>query len=238
MKRLPAQAVLPFGRKERALNRQIRERTEGRKVRRGPGRPKSNSAGVSHQTRPSLRSKTALHVTVRASRRAPNLRARRRYSAIKKSFVKFCAPSRLGFRLVHFAVLSNHLHFVVEADSALALSLGMQKLLHSISRRLNALSVIEKGGNVSTKAGSYRALSGWIGRVFSDRYHAHVLATPTEMANAVRYVIQNSEHHYAADQARPKVADPFTSAGARDSGIVAQPRGFLLMRACKQYLSR
>jgi len=183
----------------------------------------------------------------------PNLRSRRRFSAIKKAFVRFCGVAGSGFRLVHFAVLSNHIHFVVEADSKRALSMGMQKLLHSISRRLNALNVFEHGGRVSTKQGSYKKIFGWLGRVFSDRYCSHLLKTPTEMSNAVQYVLTNAEHHYGGATTRgtgtrSTQPDPFTSLGvnaevspkARGGAftVVVEPRGFLLARACKQYRAR
>jgi REP element-mobilizing transposase RayT len=233
MKRVPVQAVLPFGRRERILNRQIRQREKGNRVSRGPGRPRKKDNGrVSHVARPMLAERSAVHVTLRVRERVPNLRARRRFNVIKQAFVKFSGGR--GFRLVHFAILSNHVHFVVEADGKRALSLGMQKLLHSISRRLNALSVTEHGGNMSTKAGPYSALRGWLGRVFSDRYHAHVLKTPTEMEHAVRYVMTNAERHYG--HGRTSEGDPFTSAIAPE--LVHAAKGYLLARASKRMLGR
>jgi len=33
------------------------------------------------------------------------------------------------------------------------------------------------------------------GRVFADRFHAHALKTPTEVRNALRYVLRNVEKH-------------------------------------------
>src|SRR6185369_4653019 len=33
------------------------------------------------------------------------------------------------------------------------------------------------------------------GHVFSDRYHARSLRTPTEVRNALNYVLQNHRHH-------------------------------------------
>lgn len=236
MKRPPIQAVLEFGRKERVINRQIRERAAGKKVRSGPGRPrKKDNDRVSHQRRQPLGDRTAVHVTLRVRRHVPNLRARRRFNVIKHAFVRFCT-ARPGFRLVHFAVLSNHLHFIVEADSKPALSVGLQKLLHSISRRLNALNVKEQGAALSTKAGAYSRITGWLGRVFSDRYHAHVLKTPTEMRNVVRYVLENAGHHYGASSSSEP--DPFTSLGAVDPALVVDPRGFLLARECRRYIAR
>jgi putative transposase len=187
-----------------------------------------------------LGEKSALHITLKATHAVPNLRARRRFAVIKNAFVKFCAPQELGFRLIHFAVLSNHVHFVVEADSKRALSMGMQKLLHSISRRLNALSVHEHGGRQSTKAGSYRDLEGWLGRVFADRYHAHLLRSPTEMHNAVRYVRNNADKHYRFGEvyAQSSGVDPFSSFAVSDVVVTDTARGFLLGRVCEQERKR
>lgn len=33
------------------------------------------------------------------------------------------------------------------------------------------------------------------GKVLGDRYHDHVLSTPREVRNAIRYVLNNAEHH-------------------------------------------
>ena len=227
--------MLAFSRKDAVLNRQIRERAEGKKVRRGPGRPKGKSRRHPHQKRPELKQRSALHITLRASSRMPSLRSRKRFAVIKRAFVKFCGDKTTAFRLVHFAVLSNHVHFIVEADSKRALSLGMQKLLHSISRRLNALNVAEAGGTLSTHAGAYREQLGWIGRAFSDRYHSHVLASSSEMSRAVHYVKHNAEQHYRSK--RQGAADPFSSFAQSQTSLVAPPQGFLLARVCKEFLS-
>lgn len=252
MRRIPKQGMLPLDRKERVKHRQWNERASGKKVRPGLGRPKRKKAHdeddrAAHVARPELKEKSALHVTVRTTSRVPNLRSRKRYAAVRNAFVKSCKQEGSGFRLVHFAVLSNHLHFVVEADSRSALSKGMQKLLHSISRRLNALCVREQGGRQiapparSGGKGGYRALVGWIGRVFSDRYFAHHLKTPTEIENAVRYVRDNAKKHYGVKasgllrQGR-RLLDSFSSFVASDDDdlqLTTGPTGFLLKRTCR-----
>ncbi len=83
-----------------------------------------------------------------------------------------------GFRLAHHAILSNHLHFIVEAD-ACALSGGVNGLLVRIARALNAL---------------------WCrgGKLFDDRYHARPLTTPREVRAALVYVLDNARRHGAA----------------------------------------
>ena len=117
----------------------------------------------------------------------------------------------------------------------------MQKLLHSISRRLNALSVHEHGGRQSKSTGGYRNLKGWLGRAFLDRYHAHLLASPTEMQNAVRYVRDNADKHYRGDvfaaeknHAPRAQIDPCSSFARFDVIVTASAKGFLLRRVCAQ----
>jgi hypothetical protein len=65
---------------------------------------------------------------------------------------------------------------LVEAENNESLSRGMQGLLVRVARALNRLWVRK-------------------GRVFSDRYHAHVLRTPREVRNALVYVLHNARHH-------------------------------------------
>jgi REP element-mobilizing transposase RayT len=83
---------------------------------------------------------------------------------------------RGDFRVVHYNVLGDHLHFVVEAAGAMALARGMQGLMVRLARRLNAML-------------------GRHGKLFAQRYHARPLRTPTEVRNAIRYVLLNGRHH-------------------------------------------
>jgi hypothetical protein len=102
-------------------------------------------------------------------------------------------PGRGGaFHLCHYAILNDHLHFVAEARSREALSRGLQGLLVRIAKALN-------------KLWSRR------GKVFADRYHDHILRTPREVRNAIRYVFQNARKHAAVGRVLPAI-DTFTSA--------------------------
>ena len=200
MRRVPTQAVLPFTRSDRVVNRQISERAAGVKVRAGLGRPKKKRvegqlARMPHGVRVGFRRRTAVHLTLRCSARAPSLRSRRRYACIKQAIARLHSDG-VGFKVIHYAVLGNHLHLVVEADSQFALSKGMQRLTLSISRFLNAENVRRHGGCLDPRAGKWSARRGWIGRIFADRYHAHLLNTLSEMTRALRYVRQNAEHHF------------------------------------------
>jgi REP element-mobilizing transposase RayT len=102
------------------------------------------------------------------------LRARRRTKLLEAAFRE--ARLRFGMRIVHYSIQGNHLHLLVEVDSAEALARGMQGLATRIARRLNALI-------------------GRRGAVFVDRYHSRALRTPREVANAIRYVLGNYRHH-------------------------------------------
>jgi hypothetical protein len=103
--------------------------------------------------------------------------------------------TRLGFRLVHYSVQRNHLHLIVEAPSARVLARAMQGLAVRLARRLNA--VFRRKGSV-----------------FADRYHAHVAATPREVRNALRYVLNNARRHIVRLRRRwyRDWIDPYSSA--------------------------
>ena len=73
------------------------------------------------------------------------------------------------------------------------------------------------------------------GRVFADRYHAHVLKSPREVARALRYVLTNFAHHAQAwgEQLSATFIDPFSSirylaALPGDGAPVIRPRTWLL----------
>jgi len=62
------------------------------------------------------------------------------------------------------------------------------------------------------------------GRVFADHYHARVLRTPTELVNAIAYVLGNSAHHYGGESG----GDPFSSANCDRELLLGKPRSWLL----------
>src|SRR5262245_60683663 len=127
----------------------------------GAGRkPKNGVAGVSHATRASLAPRFPVLVTVKLGRGLPVLRRGREDPVRRAAFAAGC--DRFGFRLVHYAVLHDHLHMLVEAEGRESLSRGMQGLLIRVAKALNKL---------------------WqrSGKVFADRYHDRILKTPREV---------------------------------------------------------
>jgi REP element-mobilizing transposase RayT len=53
--------------------------------------------------------------------------------------VFYAANRRDDFRLIHFSIQGNHVHFIVEADDSQRLSRGMQGLNVRIAMALNRL---------------------------------------------------------------------------------------------------
>ena len=157
--------------------------------RRGSGRkPKGERAGVPHRRKGALAARFPVHVTTRVDDDLASLRQGMEQDVLAGAFRSGC--ERFGFRLVQFAVLGNHLHFVVEARDRRALFRGLVGLLTRIARRLN-------------KAWGRK------GKVFPDRFHERILRTPREVRNALRYVLQNAlRHGYAVPRGAP---DPCSS---------------------------
>jgi putative transposase len=143
--------------------------------RRGAGRkPAGAKARVSHAARPLLAKDSAVHVTLRVVPGVTSLRKPKTFRAIVESLQK--AKDRHGVRLVHWSVQGNHLHLIVEADSKGALSTAMQGLNIRVAKAINRAQ-------------------GRRGRVFEDHYAARVLSGPTQVAHAIRYVLENLRHH-------------------------------------------
>jgi putative transposase len=179
-------------------------------ARKGAGRKRgSPRKNVPHRKRGKFR-RGALHVTVRMRREVWNLRTHRCFRALKRSFARGC--ERFGFRLVDFSVQGNHIHMIVEAPDVVALGRAIKGLAVRMARALN-------------KVMSRR------GPVFADRYHAHLLVSPREALQAIRYVLDNWAVHAAREnKAAPEGPDPYSSAWTHDCGppLVARAEWWLL----------
>ena len=149
--------------------------------RKGAGRKKvSPGRRIPHRARPWHDEANPVHVTVRV---VGGLGLRRHFvaAAIGASFRAMVGgPREDAFRVVEFCILDDHVHLLVEARNRRALSKGMAAVNIRLSKAVN------------------RAL-GRKGRVIQDRYHAHVLETPTEVRNALRYIFENGRKHGAPE---------------------------------------
>src|SRR4051812_39090351 len=152
------------------------KRTWGGK-RLGAGRPRKDrqkGKGMPHLRRPALASRFPVHATWRMAPTVWNLRSTRSWKALAPAIY---GSARGGFRIVHFAIMGNHIHLMVEASDQVRLARGMQGLGVRIAVRMNRL--MRRGG-----------------RVVGDRYHARILRTPSEVRNVRRYLLGNAETHY------------------------------------------
>src|SRR5436853_313546 len=62
------------------------------------------------------------------------------------------------------------------------------------------------------------------GSVLEDHYHARLLVTPTQLVNAIAYVLGNAAHHYGGGAAN----DPFSSITCDRGRLLAKPESWLL----------
>jgi REP element-mobilizing transposase RayT len=126
-----------------------------------------------------------VHVTIRARSDVPSLRSDRVFADLGRALAR---SNRCSFRLTQFSVQTDHLHLIVEADTALALTRGVHGLAVRCARAINRASHRQ-------------------GAVWSHRYHARALNTPREVRLALVYVLLNFRKHLGA---RPGI-DPRSS---------------------------
>lgn len=99
--------------------------------REGAGRKRIRDRGVAHRVREKLSGREPAHITLRAVAGLPSLRGEAPLGLIRAVFR--VAGCRDEFRIVHYAVLSNHIHLIVEADGRNALSSGLNGLKVPVS---------------------------------------------------------------------------------------------------------
>lgn len=131
----------------------------------GAGRPRKHSRGVSHLRREKVTHRTPLHINFKFSVFIRTEKVLKIFERGIESALKF------NFQVTHFSIQSNHIHLIAETTNNKSLSSGMRSIT----------SVLAKG----------------IGRgsIQIERYHLHVLKTPTEVRNAIFYVLHNDIRH-------------------------------------------
>ena len=127
-----------------------------------------------HRTRGRHAAAWPMHVTLRAG-----VRCLRSQVVARVVLGALRASNRQWFRIVHYSVQENHVHLLVEAETAAALSSAMHGLMVRVARRVN------------------RVLSRR-GRFWADRWHGRALSSPREVRNALIYVIRNRAKHAGA----------------------------------------
>jgi len=158
----PAFGFMNIGGTRKGAGRKARLRADGKRVHH------------THEVRKGVTRHRPVHVTVNIVAGLPSLR--RADIAVHVLAAISGGNQREDFRVVHFSVMSTHVHMICEAHGNKALALGMRGI----------------GGRVAKKVNK---VLGRKGRVIADRFHAHVLNTRAEVRNAVRYVLRNAERH-------------------------------------------
>ena len=200
-------------------------------LRRRGGRKKSPDSGVPHLKRERITERTPALITIKLLEGLPDLRQGAEYQVIWNAMLAARErPGRSttgGFRLVDYAILGNHCHFIIEALDNDSLSRGMNGLCGRIAKGLDNLW-------------------GRKGKVFAERYHCRILKTAREVHIAKRYLYENARKHLLPTVwGRP---DPFSSGvwfkGWKDyvnngwvawRGPVAKATSWLLREGWKRY---
>jgi REP element-mobilizing transposase RayT len=122
---------------------------------------------------------------LRAGSNVPSLRSERFLRPIQNAL---CAGTKEHFRVLEFSIQADHLHLLVEAIGPTGFERGVRGLAIRIARLVNRIC-------------------GRRGPVWADRYHARLLRTPTEVRNALVYVLNNVKKHLRAVRG----IDPYSS---------------------------
>jgi REP element-mobilizing transposase RayT len=132
------------------------------------------------------------------------------------------ACERGDFRLAHYSILRDHLHLIVEADDRRALGRGMQSIGARVARAVNR--VLRRRG-----------------QVLLERFHLRILRTPSEVRNALSYVLNNLRKHLGVRASRVGCIDPASSGawftGWRE-GVGRVPRSPAPIAAARTWLLR
>jgi REP element-mobilizing transposase RayT len=189
----------------------LRKRDKNGQLRGGkrPGAGRKRKPGrraEPHGRRAVLKGDEPVHVVLRVLDDVRGLRTRDMFMAVREAAIM--TFHNRSCRIVHLSIQEGHLHLLVEADDAAALSRGMQGFEISAAKHINAAATARWGKKRK-------------GKVFADRYHAEIITCPTQAHHTLSYVLNNWRKHRedrAAFTTSWKV-DPF-STGASFAGWI------------------
>jgi REP element-mobilizing transposase RayT len=119
----------------------------------------------------------------------PSLRSIRFVRELRRSLAEAC--ERGGFRVVHYTLMTDHAHWIVEATDKRALACGIKSIAARLARAVNR--VFDRTGPV-----------------LDGRYDSVALRTPRQVRNALRYVLLNARKH-ARRPSQSRRLDPASS---------------------------
>lgn len=165
--------------------------------RRGAGRKRQSAQrSTPHRKRPRHTAAQPVHVTLRAAfgpLRSPFL-----FPTLRIAMADASRRDPERFRIVQYSVQENHVHLLVEAADAQALSSGMRSLMVCSARLVNRLLMRR-------------------GHLWADRWHGRALASPREVRHALLYVLANFRKH--ARVPPPHGIDPYSSGAEFDGWL-------------------
>ncbi len=142
------------------------------------GRKRIHSKGVSHRLREKVNSRTPVHINFRYK---THIRNKDALKVLKRALIN---ARKMGLRVIHFSMMTNHIHVIAEVESNKLLTKGMRSLTITFAKGL-------KKGSIQVQ-----------------RYHLHVLKTLRETKNAISYVLFNQQKH---DEKKNSVIDHYSS---------------------------
>ncbi len=152
---------------------------------------------MKHGRRPAHDRRHPVHVTMRRVRMAPSFRQQVVYAVVLEEIK---AAKGHGVRVIYQSIQHDHLHLMVEGNDRADLSKQMCRLFSRIAMAVN---------RVARRSGP----------LFRDRHHRRALSTPTEVRNALVYILFNVRKHMAqtarstaAKQSARRLLDPCSSA--------------------------
>lgn len=160
--------------------------------RKGAGRKRKGDRMVPHRKRPEVMGGKPVHLTWKVIEGLPSLRQEELLGVIDGCFAG--AMVRDGFRIVHWSMMSNHFHVIVEAACRSSMTAGVKGLKVRLARAINR----------------------WLGRkgsVFVGRCFEEVLTCARQVRRCVRYVLENAKRHAGRAWVPAGELDPFSSAG-------------------------
>ena len=139
--------------------------------RKGAGRKKTGN--VRHAKRERVDFGKPLHITKRLQK---GLRGITTQNLAKEFTIAMGLAKKKGLNVLEFAILTNHVHLIVEAKDNRALGRGMNSLWARFGRTL-------------------RKKFGGKGPVFGGRYHMKIIRSARQMRNTLEYVLLNESKH-------------------------------------------
>lgn len=139
----------------------------------GAGRPAIHDRGIRHIARDEIKRLTVLHLTVKIEKAKAGLKNKTTLQLLRRAILK---ARKMGLSIVHYTLEFDHVHMLVETNNNETLARGMQSFGITLSKGINKI----------------KATSG---QVFKTRYHFRKLKTPSEIKNALAYILGNGIKH-------------------------------------------